>query len=121
MNQIDLLVIEDNIGDMILLREAFEEHNLLNSFNSVRDGETALSYFQEKSSSASLPNLVLLDINLPRINGLEVLKWLKSHEQFKKIAVIMLTTSCSKKDIQTAYENYANAYITKPSDANLFQ
>jgi CheY-like chemotaxis protein len=121
MNQINLLLVEDNEGDMVLLREAFEENNLIKSFKAVRDGEAALNYLEESSKVDILPNLVLLDINLPRINGLEVLKWIKSNQLIKKIPVIILTTSSSKKDIEAAYENYANAYLTKPSDANLFQ
>jgi len=114
-----ILLVEDNEGDIMLVTEALEDLNIQIDLNVVCDGEKALDYLMNKSSytDAVTPDLILLDINIPKINGLEVLKTLKQNEATKSIPVIMLTTSSSQKDVAQAYKNYANCYIVKPDDA----
>jgi len=114
-----ILLVEDNEGDIMLVTEALEDLNIQIDLNVVCDGEKALDYLMNKCSytDAVTPDLILLDINIPKINGLEVLKKLKQNEATKSIPVIMLTTSSSQKDVAQAYKNYANCYIVKPDDA----
>jgi len=104
-------LVEDNEGDIILTREALKEGKIKNEISVARDGEEALAFLKEASL---LPDLVLLDINLPRMNGLELLTIIKQDDDLKKIPVIMLTTSVSEKDIFESYTNYANCFISKP-------
>lgn len=120
MNKLFLLLVEDNEGDIVLTKEAFEERNLVHEITVVRDGEEAIDFLKEASISDKLPNLILLDVNLPRMNGHEVLKFIKSSNELKHIPVIMLTTSSSPSDILKGYQNYVNGYITKPADADEF-
>ena len=120
MKGINILLVEDNEGDIVLTVEAFEESKIVNSITTIRDGKEAINFFESLSEDADCPNLVLLDINLPKINGLEVLTYIKKNERFKSIPVIMLTTSSSEKDIFLSYKNYANCYITKPIDVSDF-
>lgn len=114
-----ILLVEDNEGDILLIREAFEDLNIEVDLNVVTDGEKAIRYiFNEKEySEAEKPDLILLDINLPKQNGLEVLKKIKQSDDKKRIPVLMLTTSSSQEDIGTAYKNYANCYMVKPDNA----
>jgi CheY-like chemotaxis protein len=120
MSQKNVLLVEDNEGDILLLREAFEDLDIDIKLNIVKDGEEALGYLyqQIENSEGTMPDIVLLDINIPKINGLEVLKKLKEDRATRLIPVIMLTTSSSKKDIETAYNSYANSYIVKPDNAD---
>ena len=111
MKPVHILLVEDNEGDIILTREALKEGKIKNEISVARDGEEALAFLKE---AALLPDLVLLDINLPRMNGLELLTIIKQDEDLKKIPVIMLTTSVSEKDIFESYTNYANCFISKP-------
>lgn len=111
--KITILLVEDNEGDIFLTTEALEEGKIFNKIEVARDGKEAIDYLLSKDQNL-LPDLILLDINLPRRNGLEVLKFVKGSTGLKHIPVIMLTTSSSEIDINEAYKNYANCYITKP-------
>jgi len=122
MKSFHLLLVEDNAGDILLTTEALEESNLISSIKVVEDGQTAIDYVLKKDSFKNVmsPDLILLDVNLPFRNGHEVLSELKRNKASKHIPVIMLSTSSSGKDIRKAYNNYANAYLTKPIDADDF-
>ena len=118
-----ILLIEDNEGDIVLIREALKEADFDGKIIEIKDGEAAISYLL-KNIALQEPisiSLVLLDVNLPKKNGHEVLKFIKCNEYLKHIPVIMLTTSSSQNDIKAAYENAANSFITKPSDTDDFQ
>jgi CheY-like chemotaxis protein len=116
MRAIRILLVEDNEGDIVLTKEALEEGNITNELDVVRDGQQAIDFLEKKwkFSSAKSPDLILLDINLPKLNGHEVLKHIKSSENLKTIPVIMLTTSSSENDVKKAYDHHANCYIVKP-------
>ena len=120
MNSIDILLVEDNEGDILLTTEALVESGLSNTIHVVKDGFEALRYLEKKGEyqNAISPELILLDINLPKLNGHEVLKSIKSSEELKHLPVIMLSTSTSKEDILTSYKLYANCYIPKPAGVN---
>lgn len=119
---IHILLVEDNDGDILLIEEAFEEAKLLNTVSIVKDGEKAIHFLKKQGdySEAATPDLILLDVNLPRKNGHEVLEFVKTDDQLKQIPVIMLTTSSSEKDVLKSYKNHANCYITKPVDVDQF-
>lgn len=125
MKHVNILLVEDNEGDIVLTREAFMEARMQNEIAVVKDGEQALDYLHrreryEHDDNWILPDLILLDINLPKISGLEVLTEIKQHQHLKIIPVIMLTTSESETDIMASYQHYANCYITKPVDLARF-
>ncbi|WP_373495154.1 response regulator [Aquiflexum sp.] len=122
MNNIHILLVEDNEGDIVLTLEAFEEAKIINDISIVRNGELAIDFLLQKGQfvDAKIPDLILMDINLPRINGQEVLQFIKSEKRLRHIPVVMLTTSSSPKDILTAYQNYASCFITKPVDVEDF-
>ena len=122
MSEIHILLVEDNEGDIVLTLEALKEAKLRNKISVVRDGEEALQflYKEAKYVSQDSPQLILLDINLPKMDGKEVLNRIKSDPDLKKIPVVILTTSSSEKDILEAYNNHANCYITKPVDLDKF-
>ena len=122
MKPINLLLIEDNEGDILLTKEAFEDSSMIADIHVVKDGMAAINYFNKvlEDATLTLPDLVLLDINLPKKNGQEVLQFIKNNEILKLIPVIMLTTSSSDKDIINSYKNQANCYIMKPVDINTF-
>lgn len=113
---VQILLVEDNEGDIYLTQEAFKEDKFKNELSIVRDGEEAISYLlkEEPFANATTPDMILLDINLPKMNGKEVLRVIKSHSLFKTIPVVMLTTSSSEKDVFESYSGYANCYIVKP-------
>jgi two-component system, chemotaxis family, response regulator Rcp1 len=117
MKDVHILLVEDNEGDIILTREALKDANIRNEVSVAMDGEQALRMLHE---AVELPDLILLDINLPRLSGLEVLASIKSDERLKEIPVIMLTTSSAEKDILTSYAHHANRFITKPVDLPRF-
>ena|ERR1700722_11210523 len=120
MKSINILLVEDNEGDILLTTEAFEESRIVNEINVIRNGEAAINFFEALANKEQHPDLVLLDINLPKISGHEVLMYIKHNEKYKSIPVIMLTTSSSEKDIMASYKNYVNCYITKPVDVSDF-
>jgi len=115
--EIKILLVEDNEGDIILTQEALRDGKIKNNIIIARDGVEALALLD---SGESLPDLILLDINLPKLNGLEVLTAIKTDLRLKTIPVIMLSTSDEQNDILTSYNNYANCFITKPVDFNSF-
>ena len=117
MKSINILLVEDNEGDIVLTTEALEECKIINKITIKRDGRAAIDFFETLKTSNDAPDLILLDINLPKMSGQEVLTYIKSNNKFKQIPVIMLTTSSSEKDIITSYKNHVNCYITKPVDA----
>lgn len=114
----EILLIEDNEGDILLTQTAFSDLEIGNNLSVVRDGVEALDYlFKRGSYSDSVtPDLIILDLNLPRKDGREVLAELKKHSSLKKIPILVLTTSTSKNDVLTCYDLRANTYINKPID-----
>lgn len=117
MKAVDILLVEDNEGDILLTTEALEEGKILNNTSVARDGKLAIDMLHESLISGTLPDMILLDVNLPRKNGHEVLQYVKTHDGLKHIPVIMLTTSSAETDINLSYQNHANCYITKPVEA----
>lgn len=122
MKHINILLVEDNEGDIVLTMEALEDARIINKITVQRDGAAALEYLNNLIGhrTEELPDLVLLDINLPKIDGKEVLKQIKNNPALKKIPVVMLTTSSSETDILESYNSHANCYIIKPVDLNKF-
>lgn len=122
MKEIDILLVEDNEGDIVLTMEALDDARILNKVYVKRDGAEALDFLYStiENNPSELPDLILLDINLPKIDGKEVLHKIKIHPTLKKIPVVMLTTSSSEVDILESYNNHANCYIIKPVDLNKF-
>jgi chemotaxis family two-component system response regulator Rcp1 len=116
MKEIDILLVEDNEGDIILTLEALKEGKLKNTVQVARDGQVALDMLLKVTpyENQITPDLILLDINLPKLDGIEVLNQIKTHSFLKRIPVIMLTTSSAEADILKSYNNYANCYISKP-------
>jgi CheY-like chemotaxis protein len=119
---IEVLLIEDDPGDVLMTQEAFEEHKVRNKLNVVRDGEAALAYLrcEDQYADAPRPDLILLDLNLPRIDGREVLAVIKEDGDLRRIPVVVLTTSQADEDILRSYSLHANAYVTKPVDFERF-
>lgn len=119
---IDILLVEDNPADIRLTMEAFKEGKFLSKFNVVTDGEEAINYLQKKGKygNAIRPDLILLDINLPKKDGKEVLLEIKNDENLKSIPVIILTTSKSEEDVLKTYNLHANCFITKPVELDKF-
>ncbi|SEB11807.1 response regulator [Pedobacter hartonius] len=120
MNSIHILLVEDNEGDILLTTDALEESKIINRVTVLRDGKAAIDFFVTLNNRDDRPDLILLDINLPKKSGHEVLQFIKKNEQYNQIPVIMLTTSSSERDILSAYKHYANCYITKPIDVSEF-
>jgi CheY-like chemotaxis protein len=122
MSEIQILLVEDNEGDILLTLEAFKEIKVKNSIAVVKDGYEAIEFLKKKGEYAActLPHLILLDINMPRLNGIEVLDFIKKDDRLKSIPVVMLTTSSSESDIAACYERSANCFITKPLDFGKF-
>lgn len=123
MNEIQILLVEDNEGDILLTLEAFKELKVKNNIAVVKDGEEAIEFLKKQGQYAEsiMPHLILLDINMPKLNGIEVLDFIKKDEKLRKIPVVMLTTSSSDSDISECYEKSANCFITKPMDFGKFQ
>lgn len=123
MRPIEILLVEDNEGDVRLTREALQEAKVRNNLAVVRDGQEALDYLRRPSEDGDKPprpDLILLDLNLPRKDGREVLAELKSDPALRRLPVVVLTTSSSEKDILESYDLHANCYITKPVDLDQF-
>ncbi|MBI5178999.1 MAG: response regulator [Nitrospinae bacterium] len=121
-NAIDILLVEDNPGDVRLTREAMKECKLLNNLHTVKDGEEAMDFLLQRGDykDAPRPDLILLDLNLPRRDGREVLGDIKKDDRFKRIPVVVLTSSNEERDVFQSYNLYANCYITKPIDMEKF-
>ncbi len=121
-NPAEILLIEDRTSDVELMREALEECHRRHHLHVVRNGEEALAFLhqQGKYSSAPRPDLILLDLNLPKLNGREVLAAIKADPQLKLLPVVVLTTSTTARDILQSYELHANCCITKPADLDRF-
>ena len=118
MNEVHILLVEDNEGDIILTTEAFKDMQLENKISVVRDGEEALCFLrkQDSYSDAATPQLILIDINLPGMDGKELLEMIKKDPELKEIPVVMLTSSAADADISECYDKHVNWYITKPID-----
>ncbi|MCF8452011.1 MAG: response regulator [Pedobacter sp.] len=117
MKPIHILLVEDNEGDILLTLDAFEEGKITNQTTVIKDGKSAIDFLEEHAGTEKLPDLILLDVNLPKKNGHEVLTYIKTSVHLKSLPVIMLTTSSSPRDIKLSYQNHANCYITKPVGA----
>jgi len=115
---INILLVEDNLGDVRLTREALADSGLHPELHVVSDGEKALEYLlvAKPDSDHPMPDLILLDLNLPRMNGYEVLERIKHEPDWRSIPVVVLSTSDSEDDIKSCYEAHANCYITKPAN-----
>jgi CheY-like chemotaxis protein len=122
LDVIDVLLIEDDDGDVLMTREAFEHHKIRNNLHVVQDGEEALQFLHREGpyADAPRPGLILLDLNLPRRDGREVLAELKADPQLRVIPVVVLTTSEAEEDILRSYSLHANAYVSKPVDFDRF-
>lgn len=119
---IDVLLVEDDPGDVLMTREAFEDNKVANRLQVVADGVSALAFLRKEGehADAPTPDLVLLDLNLPRMDGREVLEAMKSDEKLRSIPVVVLTTSEAEEDVVRSYSLHANAYVTKPVDFERF-
>jgi CheY-like chemotaxis protein len=113
---VDVLLVEDDPGDALIVREAFEHHKIRNTLHVVTDGEQALRFVRQDGefTDAPRPGLIMLDLNLPRRDGLEVLAELKADPALRVIPVVILTTSRSEEDVLRSYSLHANAYVSKP-------
>jgi CheY-like chemotaxis protein len=122
MRNIHILLVEDNAGDVRLTQEALMEGKILHTLYTVKDGVQALDFLRKNPpyTDAFTPDLILLDLNIPRKNGQEVLKEIKQDKALKSIPVVILTTSSSEQDVLKTYANDANCYITKPVDFEQF-
>jgi len=117
MLTIQILLVEDNEGDVFLIQEGLENTSISSVLNVAKDGMEAITFLNEKleKDKPNLPDLILLDINLPKRNGHEVLQYIKYSNELRHLPVVILTTSNSPEDVLSAYYHYANGYITKPS------
>ena len=119
---VEVLLIEDDPGDVLMTREAFAENKVANRVTVMTDGAAAMAYLRKEGehAQAPTPDLVLLDLNLPRMDGREVLAAMKSDDQLRRIPVVVLTTSEAEEDVLRSYALHANAYVTKPVDFDRF-
>ncbi|WP_024288729.1 response regulator [Cellulomonas sp. KRMCY2] len=119
---IDVLLVEDDPGDVLMTREAFAENKVANRLAVVSDGVKAMAYLRKEGPYGDVPtpDLVLLDLNLPRMDGREVLAAMKSDQELRRIPVVVLTTSEAEEDVLRSYSLHANAYVTKPVDFQRF-
>jgi CheY-like chemotaxis protein len=122
LNVIDVLLVEDDPGDALMTQEAFEHHKIRNTLHVVKDGVEALAFLRREGeyADAPRPGLILLDLNLPRKDGREVLAEVKADAELRSIPVVVLTTSDAEEDILRSYSLHANAYVTKPVDFDRF-
>jgi len=120
--EITILLVEDNYGDVRLVQEIFREGKICNRLEVARDGVEAMQYLYQQGAygHSHRPDLILLDLNLPKKNGSEVLAEIKQDEQLRSIPVVVLTASQAEEDIANAYNHYANCYLTKPIDLDQF-
>lgn len=120
-----ILFVEDNVDHAELVMRSFEDHRVVNSIRHLSDGEEALDYLLRRNTwqdpaTSPRPHLILLDLRLPKIDGLEVLKAIRSNPELEKIPVVILTTSYAELDVSKAYEYHANSYLVKPLDFEKF-
>ena len=115
---IEILLIEDNEGDIVLTKKAFEDGKIRNNLNVCRDGQEGLDYLFRRGEFANsvTPDLILLDLNMPKLGGREVLEQIKNDERLSSIPVVILTTSEDETDILKSYQLHANSYVKKPVD-----
>lgn len=120
--QVEILLVEDDPGDVLMTREAFQDYKLRNQLHVVNDGAEAMSFLRQEGEYADKPrpDLVLLDLNLPRMDGRQVLEAIKSDAELASIPVVVLTTSEAEEDVVGSYSLHANAYVTKPVDFERF-
>jgi two-component system, chemotaxis family, response regulator Rcp1 len=120
--RVEILLVEDNPGDVRLTKEVLKEAKISNNLSVVGDGVDALAFLRRQGEYANAvrPDIILLDLNLPRMNGREVLAIIKEDSNLKRIPVVVLTTSTAEQDIHKTYELHANCYITKPVDLDQF-
>lgn len=119
---IDILLVEDDPGDVLITKEALEHSKVTNSLSVVDDGEQALAFLRREGeySDATRPDLILLDLNLPRRDGREVLAEVKNDPELRRIPIVVLTTSQAEEDILRSYDLHANAFVSKPVDFDRF-
>ena len=119
---IEILLVEDDPGDELITREAFEHHKLKNNLHVAHDGEEGLDFLYQRGQfeGAPRPDLILLDLNLPKYDGRQLLEKVKSDADLARIPVVVLTTSSAEEDILRSYQLHANAYVTKPVDLDQF-
>jgi len=119
---IDILLVEDDPGDELITREAFEHNKINNILHVARDGEEGLDFLYRRGefSEAPRPDLILLDLNLPKYDGRQLLEQIKSDADLCSIPVVVLTTSSAEEDVLRSYKLHANAYVTKPVDVDQF-
>jgi two-component system response regulator len=119
---IDILLVEDDPGDELITREAFEHNKLSNRLHVAHDGEEGLDYLYQRGRFENVPrpDLILLDLNLPKYDGRQLLERVKSDPDLARIPIVVLTTSAAEEDILRSYELHANAYVTKPVDLDQF-
>lgn len=122
VNAVEILLVEDNPGDIRLTREALGDSRIKNNLFVVEDGVEAMAYLRQEGhyANATRPDIILLDLNLPRKDGREVLREIKSDETLRRIPVVVLTTSENEDDVLRSYDLHANCYISKPVDFNRF-
>lgn len=122
ITEIDVLLVEDDAGDVLMTQEAFEHHKLRNQLHVVSDGVEALAFLRREGqyADAPRPGLILLDLNLPRKDGREVLEEVKNDGSLRSIPIVVLTTSQAEEDILRSYSLHANAYVAKPVDFERF-
>ena len=119
---IEVLLVEDDPGDVLMTQEAFADYKIANRLTVVTNGEDAIAYLRKQGRFAEVPtpDLVLLDLNLPRRNGREVLRDVKGDPDLRRIPVVVLTTSEAEEDVLASYDLHANAYVRKPVDFDQF-
>jgi CheY-like chemotaxis protein len=122
LQPIEVLLVEDDAGDELMTREAFEDNKIRNTLHVVRDGQEALDFLYRRGpyEQAPRPDLILLDLNLPKYDGRQVLETIKTDPELALIPVVVLTTSSAEEDILRSYKLHANAYVTKPVDLDQF-
>ncbi len=119
-NPIEILLVEDNPGDVRLIKEVFKDAKIYNTMQVAYDGEAAMEILRSNDGNTSFPDLILLDLNLPKKDGREVLREIKGDDCLKCIPVVILTTSNAEEDLIETYKMNANCYITKPVDLDQF-